>query len=72
MTPALERGAFSIVAWERSPCSTSVGGPIPAPAIWTIDYAWAGVAQLVEQLSCKQQVNGSIPFAGSKEITCTV
>jgi hypothetical protein len=26
----------------------------------------AGVAQLAEQLFCKQQVIGSIPFAGSK------
>ncbi|SVB80000.1 uncharacterized protein METZ01_LOCUS232854, partial [marine metagenome] len=25
----------------------------------------AGVAQLVEQLPCKQQVNGSSPFASS-------
>ena len=27
----------------------------------------AGVAQLAEQLFCKQQVIGSIPFAGSME-----
>ena len=28
----------------------------------------AGVAQLAEQLFCKQQVIGSIPFAGSKDV----
>ena len=28
-------------------------------------FAYAGVAQLVEQLTCNQQVGGSSPFASS-------
>ena len=36
----------------------TAAGACPGPA-------HAGVAQLVEQLSCKQQVIGSIPVAGS-------
>ncbi len=31
------------------------------------ESAYAGVAQLVEQLICNQQVGGSNPSAGSKE-----
>jgi hypothetical protein len=30
-----------------------------------IEKVWAGLAQLVEQLFCKQQVIGSIPVASS-------
>ena len=30
-----------------------------------LSFVIAGVAQLVEQLPCKQQVNGSSPFASS-------
>ena len=31
-----------------------------------MDYSAAGVAQLVEQLICNQQVGGSSPFASSR------
>ena len=34
-------------------------------------HGWAGVAQLAEQLSCKQQVGGSNPLASSMWFFCT-
>lgn len=33
--------------------------------IWQNSYRYADLAQLVEQLSCKQQVMGSSPIVGS-------
>ena len=33
--------------------------------IWRFFICWAGIAQLVEQLICNQQVGGSSPFASS-------
>ncbi len=34
------------------------------PKLYYVNQS-AGVAQMVEQLTCNQQVGGSIPFAGS-------
>ncbi len=47
-------------------CRTRVGGGAPYVRV----YVRADLAQLVEQLSCKQQVIGSSPIVGStKELT---
>src|SRR5450755_359731 len=43
--------------------------PIPGPAGSV--RAFAGVAQLVEHLFCKQVVSGSIPLASSSEVLAT-
>jgi hypothetical protein len=43
--------------------------PIPGPAGSV--RAFAGVAQLVEHLFCKQVVSGSIPLASSSEVSAT-
>ena len=38
----------------------------PSPAMPSHGGASAGVAQLVEQLTCNEKVEGSIPFTGTK------
>ena len=38
---------------------------LEAPKYLLDNYIYAGVAQLAEQLTCNQQVDGSIPFTSS-------
>lgn len=37
----------------------------PSPVMPSHDGAFAGVAQLVEQLTCNEKVEGSTPFTGT-------
>src|SRR5713101_3106013 len=53
-----ETGLFEVGFEFRSACHSPPKGSVTLPGD-------AGVAQLAEQLFCKQQVIGSIPFAGS-------
>lgn len=40
----------------------------PSPVMPSHGAASAGVAQLVEQLTCNEKVEGSIPFTGTNKI----
>ena len=50
--------------WLNSGGTEAIGCALRSPTLGTISIR-AAVAQLAEQLFCKQQVTGSIPVAGS-------
>lgn len=53
--------AQSVEQWIENPC---VGGSIP-PGTTISTRQYAGLAQLVEHLTCNQRVEGSNPLAGT-------
>jgi len=46
-------------------CRSELISAIDSPPVVVLQWICAGVAQLAEQLFCKQQVVGSIPTTGS-------